>query len=66
MSVATTAPQQLIPFRDILPWAIFVGLLSLLAFWFVGAEQSAASIFPGMYLHEFLHDGRHVLAFPCH
>ena len=67
---ATIAPQAadavVIPFREILPWAIFGGLLALLAIYFVGAEQGATSIFPGMYIHEFVHDGRHFLAFPCH
>jgi hypothetical protein len=55
-----------IPVREILPWALFGGLLYLLALYFVGAEQGATSIFPGMYIHEFVHDGRHLLGFPCH
>ena len=71
MSTATTfsppvAEPIAIPVHDILPWAIFVGLLALLAIYFVGAEQGATSIIPGMYIHEFVHDGRHFLAFPCH
>jgi len=60
------AQPDVIPLRDILPWAVFGGLLALLAIYFVGAEQGAASIIPGMYIHEFGHDGRHFLAFPCH
>jgi hypothetical protein len=55
-----------IPLRDILPWAVFAGLIFLLALYFVGAEEGATSIFPGMYIHEFVHDGRHLLGFPCH
>jgi hypothetical protein len=55
-----------IPLRELLPWAVFGGLLLLLALYFVGAEQGATSIFPGMYVHEFVHDGRHLLGFPCH
>jgi len=55
-----------IPVGEILPWAIFAGLLGLLALYFVGAEQGATSLIPGMYVHEFLHDGRHLLGFPCH
>ena len=54
-----------IPVREVLPWAIFGGLL-LLALYFVGAEEGATSLIPGMYVHEFLHDGRHLLGFPCH
>jgi hypothetical protein len=55
-----------IPLGELLPWAVLGGLLLLLAIYFVGAEQGATSLIPGMYVHEFLHDGRHLLGFPCH
>ena len=55
-----------IPVRELLPWAIFAGIMLLLMIYFVGAEQGATSIIPGMYVHEFVHDGRHLLSFPCH
>jgi len=55
-----------IPLREILPWAVFAGLLFLLLMYFVGIEQGAVSIFNGTYVHEFVHDGRHLLGFPCH
>jgi len=54
-----------IPVREVLPWVLF-GALLLLALYFVGAEEGATSIIPGMYVHEFVHDGRHLLGFPCH
>jgi hypothetical protein len=60
------SPQAVIPVNELLPWAIFGGLIMLLAIYFVGAEQGATSIFSGMYVHEFVHDGRHLLGFPCH
>jgi hypothetical protein len=68
MSQTTYAPDFAttpIPLREVLPWAVF-GMLLLLALWFVGADEGAAAIVPGTYLHEFLHDGRHLLGFPCH
>jgi hypothetical protein len=55
-----------IPVRQIIPWAIFAGLIAIIALYFVGFEEGAMSIFSGMYVHEFLHDGRHLLGFPCH
>ncbi len=55
-----------IPVADLLPWVVFGGLLMLVALYFVGAEQGATSLVPGMAVHEFLHDGRHLLGFPCH
>ena len=55
-----------IPVRELAPWAIFGGLLFLLAIYFVGAEEGATSMIRGMYVHEFVHDARHLLGFPCH
>jgi len=70
MSQAVSAPLPLsvpaIPVRQILPWAVFAGLLFLLVTYFVSTEQAALSIFDGMSVHELVHDGRHLLGFPCH
>ncbi len=55
-----------IPINDVLPWAIFGGLLMFVAIYFIGAEEGATSLIKGMYVHEFVHDGRHLLGFPCH
>ena len=63
---AAKARPTAIPVAELLPWVIFGGLLLLLAVYFVGAEEGATSIVRGMYTHEFLHDGRHLLGFPCH
>ncbi len=69
MTTTTFAPTTrpvAIPIGQILPWAVFGGLLALLAVYFVGAEEGATSLVRGMYVHEFLHDARHLLGFPCH
>jgi hypothetical protein len=48
-------------------WLVATVLFSLLVYFFVGVDQGAVSVFGNdMHVHEFLHDGRHVLAFPCH
>ncbi|HWM04556.1 MAG TPA: CbtB-domain containing protein [Actinophytocola sp.] len=66
-AVAVPTPIPLvIPVRQVLPWAIFAGLLFLVVMFFVSTEQGAFSLFSGMSVHEFLHDGRHLLGFPCH
>jgi hypothetical protein len=41
-----------------------VGVMLLLAY-LVGFDQGAVSR-SGMYLHELMHDGRHLLGVPCH
>jgi hypothetical protein len=66
LTLAASAAITPIPVRQILPWAVFGGLVALLAIYFVGAEQGALSIFNGSAIHEFVHDGRHLLGFPCH
>ena len=65
-SVTTPASRPIaIPVCEILPWLIFAVLLLVLIY-FVGIEEGATSIIPGMYMHEYVHDGRHLLGFPCH
>jgi cobalt transporter subunit CbtB len=55
-----------IPLREIAPWAVFAAVLGALLVYFVGAEQGALSLIGGSTVHEFVHDGRHLLGFPCH
>ena len=55
-----------IPAAQLLPWALFGGLLMLLALYFVSTEEGAARLLSGLEVHEFVHDGRHLLGFPCH
>lgn len=55
-----------IPMRELAPWAIFAGLIMLLAIYFVTTEQGAVALFDGSGVHEFVHDARHLLGFPCH
>jgi hypothetical protein len=65
-TVSKPARLPVIPLRELWPWLVFGGLLFLLAVYFVGAEQGATALVPGRMLHEFVHDGRHLLGFPCH
>jgi hypothetical protein len=62
--VAIAAPPFSI--TQVQPRLIFAGMLFLVAWYFVSAEQGATSIFSGTALHEWVHDGRHLLGFPCH
>jgi hypothetical protein len=66
IALAPEALPQPIPLRELLPWIVFAGLLALIAIYFVGAEQGATSLISGHWVHEFTHDGRHMLGFPCH
>ena len=55
-----------IPLLELLPWAAFAAVIALLAIYFIGAEQGATWLISGHYIHEFVHDGRHLLGMPCH
>lgn len=55
-----------IPLRELAPWAILFGLIALLALFFITANQGAVSIPAGNAVHEWVHDGRHLMGFPCH
>ena len=47
------------------PWMLFGAALFALIY-FVGMEEGALSVVPGTWVHEWVHDGRHLLGFPCH
>lgn len=55
-----------IPWSKLVPWVVFGTVLAIVLIYFVGAEQGATSLISGHYVHEFVHDGRHLLGFPCH
>ena len=48
-------------------WLAATSFLALLALYFVGVDQGAVSLFGSdSHVHEFVHDARHLLGFPCH
>ena len=48
-------------------WLSLTAFLALVVLYFVGLDQGATSVFgDNMYVHEFVHDARHLLGFPCH
>lgn len=67
-SIATTPEVEIpsIPVAQLAPWAIFVFLVSAILVFFVSADQGMISIPSGTAIHEWVHDGRHLLGFPCH
>jgi hypothetical protein len=48
-------------------WLMGAGLVGLLLYYFIGIDQGATSLFGAdTHIHEFVHDARHLLGFPCH
>jgi len=71
MSQSVVAPAHeaevpSIPLAELAPWAVFFGVLASLVLFFVSADQGAVSIPAGTAVHEFVHDARHLLGYPCH
>jgi hypothetical protein len=59
-----TATVQPFPLRDLLP-ALLLGALFVLTIYLVQYDQGIVSQ-SGNFLHELMHDGRHLLGVPCH
>jgi hypothetical protein len=67
VAVPASIPIPLrVPLREVVPWAVFAGAILLTLLYLVGLDQGATSVFSGQLLHEFVHDGRHLLGVPCH
>ncbi|ABM11485.1 MULTISPECIES: CbtB domain-containing protein [Mycolicibacterium] len=48
-------------------WLTTSTVVALIAFYFLAFDQGAVSVFGAdTHVHEFLHDARHLLGFPCH
>ncbi|BBH16204.1 hypothetical protein Back2_04910 [Nocardioides baekrokdamisoli] len=68
MSTAVSAVQPIVSAKVATVAGLFaVAMFALLAIYFVGIDEGAMSVFgKSMVLHELMHDGRHLLGFPCH
>ena len=63
----TAAPVLDISATKAAVWLSATSFLALLVLYFVGMDQGATSVFGNnTYVHEFVHDARHLLGFPCH
>ena len=48
-------------------WLVATVLVIAVIYYMIGVDQGAYSIFGhSMFIHEFVHDARHFLGFPCH
>ena len=63
----TAAPALDVSAAKAALWLSLTAFLSLVVLYFVGLDQGATSVFgSNTYVHEFVHDARHLLGFPCH
>jgi hypothetical protein len=48
-------------------WLLGTAVVAMLAYYFIGVDEGMTSVFgKSMVVHEFVHDSRHFLGFPCH
>jgi hypothetical protein len=66
-SVERSAPALELSAVKAALWLSLTALMALMVLYFVGLDQGATSVFgQNTYIHEFVHDARHLLGFPCH
>jgi hypothetical protein len=59
----TTAPAP-IPLRDLWP-SLLLAAVAITAIYLMAFDQGEISR-SGLWIHEVMHDGRHLLSLPCH
>lgn len=63
---AAVSPEALSKTRVALILGI-TAFIALAVYYFVGTDEGATSVFgKTMVIHEWVHDARHLLGFPCH
>ncbi len=68
-SAPSTRPvPAVLPISRAAAWLTIATLLALATYYFIGIDEGAMSVFgpSTMVVHEFVHDARHFLGFPCH
>jgi hypothetical protein len=66
VAAAGTYPEALSRGRVVLLLSLTT-LLALMAYYVIGVEQGVTSAFgDNSAIHEWVHDARHFLGFPCH
>ena len=64
--VATPTPV-VIPAVTGFAWLLGTAAIGVLAYYFIGVDQGMVSVLGNdSHVHEFVHDARHLLGFPCH
>jgi hypothetical protein len=72
MSAPSAAPTSaatplVLPVSKAIMWLAGTAIVALAVYYFIGVDQGAYSVFGNdMHVHEFVHDARHFLGFPCH
>jgi putative cobalt transporter subunit CbtB len=68
VSAPTSVSTPLVlPVSKAVLWLVGTAVAALALYYFIGIDQGAISVFGrDTHIHEFVHDARHFLGFPCH
>ena len=63
----SAATPVVLPLPKAVIWLAGTTLFAMALYYFIGVDEGLTSVFgKTMYVHEFVHDARHFLGFPCH
>lgn len=63
----SSATPVVLPVSKAVAWLAGTVFVALAIYYFIGIDEGATSVFGNsMVVHEFVHDARHFLGFPCH
>jgi hypothetical protein len=66
-SPTATATPVVLPISRAALWLAGALFLAMAMYFLIGLDQGAVSVFgQNSNIHEFVHDARHLLGFPCH
>jgi len=66
-SAASASTPLVLPVSKAVLCLVGTAIVALAVYYFIGVDQGAYSVFGNdMHVHEFVHDARHFLGFPCH
>jgi hypothetical protein len=61
------ATPVVVPISRAVAWLVGAALFAIALYFLIGVDQGAVSLTGhNTYVHEFVHDARHFLGFPCH
>jgi hypothetical protein len=64
---AAVATPVVMPLSQAIAWLAGAAFVAFGLYYFIGVDQGAYSVFgQDTHVHEFVHDARHFLGFPCH
>jgi hypothetical protein len=67
IGTAGSATPLVLAGHSAMAWLMGTTTVAMVVYYFLGVDQGMTSVFGNnVMVHEFVHDARHFLGFPCH